>query len=501
MAVRPQPMPDLDWDANRARSLGEGFLQVWTDFLSSLPSRPVTRRTTAREVREAVTFSIPDEPLSDDSLIEHVRSVVDHSMYPGHPGFMGYITGAGTVPGSAADLVAAGLNQNLGGWRLSPAASEIELHLTRWFSGQFGLPPTAGGIVTSGGAMANFVALKAARDHGADWDVRADGVRAGPPMVAYASEEVHAVSDRAVDMLGLGAGSLRKIPVDDSYRMRVDILEARILEDVSAGRRPFAVIASAGTVATGSIDPIPEIADVCDRHGLWLHIDAAYGGPAVLAADLRPLFAGIERAHSVAFDPHKWLYTPHSGGCIVVRDLQYLADAFDIEPSYIHEDKGRTQTGLDLARLGPQFSRGFQAFKIWVSLLAHGKDAYARRISHDAELARYMAELARDRPEFEVMAPVPLSICCFRFVPTDLPDGDSREPYLSRLNERLMTEIWLDGRVFVSNAVLRGAFVLRACIVNFRTEAEHVETVLDVAREIGERLDRELRPKDLRPPR
>jgi aromatic-L-amino-acid decarboxylase len=387
---------------------------------------------------------------------------------------------------------------NLGGWRHTPSGTEIELQLIRWFAEQFGLPETAGGYLTSGGAMANFIALKTARDHQATWDIRAEGVSAGPPLVLYASEEVHVTTDREADMLGLGAGAVRKIPVDDQYRMRVDLLRESIAKDVADGKLPFAVVATAGTVATGSIDPLPEIADICAEHGLWMHVDGAYGGPAILAEDLKPMFAGIERADSIAFDPHKWMYTPHSGGCIVVRDFANLGRAFTAHAGYVHEDKERTGHGVDLGMMGPQFSRGFQALKVWVSLLAHGRRAYAARISHDAELARYMAARVEEREELELSAPVVLSICCFRYVPPDLPDGPGREEYLDVLNERTMTEIHLDGRAFCSNAILGGRFVLRACIVNFRTEAEDIDATLDVAVELGQKLDAELRPEALK---
>jgi glutamate/tyrosine decarboxylase-like PLP-dependent enzyme len=210
---------------------------------------------------------------------------------------------------------------------------------------------------------------------------------------------------------------------------------------------PFAVVASAGTVATGVVDPLSEIADLCAEQELWMHVDGAYGGPALLADDLRPSFAGIERTDSVAFDPHKWLYTPLAGGCVVVRRMADLAESFDADASYIVQDKEYTQHGLDLGRHGPQFSRSFWALKVWVSLLAHGRRAYARRISHDAALARYLGARAEERPEFELAAPVGLSICCFRYVPRICPEGAGRDEYLDDLNHRLMTEIQLDGRV------------------------------------------------------
>jgi len=293
---------------------------------------------------------------------------------------------------------------------------------------------------------------------------------------------------------------VRKVAVDEGLRMRVDALADAIARDRAAGARPLAVVATAGTVATGAIDPLPEIADVCEREGLWLHVDAAYGGPAVLADDLRPLFAGIDRAHSIAFDPHKWLYTQHSGGCVIVRDLFWLVDSFGAAPSYVHEDKERTRHGLDLAMFGPQFSRGFQSLKVWLSLLAHGRRAYGERISHDAALARYLGAVIEAREDFQLACPVGLSITCFRFVPPDLPAGpvEERERYLDRLNERVMTEVQLDGRVYYSNAVLGGRFVLRSCLVNFRTEAEDMDAVVEVTAEIGAKLDQEIRPESLR---
>jgi glutamate/tyrosine decarboxylase-like PLP-dependent enzyme len=501
MIERPDPLPDLDWDPKRARAFADRTVDLWEELLQRLPDLPVARRWTAEQVREALAVPVPDEPMPEDELFAYLRSMVfDWSPYLGHPRFMAYVSGAGTVPGAAADLLAAGLNMNSGGWMLSPSATEIEMALTRWFAGEvFGFPEGSGGLIVSGGAMANFIGLKAARDHRAGWNVRTDGVAAGPQLVLYLSTETHVVSDRAADMLGVGQNNVRHIPVDDGYRIRVGALRDQIARDRDAGLRPFAVVGTAGTVSTGAVDPLAELADLCAEEELWFHVDAAYGGPAMLADDLRPAFRGIERADSIAFDPHKWLYTPHSGGCVLVRDLRLLRESFDADASYVHQDKEHTRHGLDLGRHGPQFSRGFWALKVWISLLAHGRDAYARRISHDARLARYLAARVVERPEFELSAPVGLSICCFRFVPPDLPpeQEDAREAYLSALNTRLMTEIQLDGRAFCSNAVLEGSFVLRACVVNFRTEAEDMDALLDVAAEIGGRLDAELRPTAL----
>ena len=498
--MKPEPVPDLDWEPKRARELGEAALDIWEELLERIRELPVSRYEGVDAVREAVALDVPEEPMPVEDLVGYLRSVVlDHSMYPGHPGFMAYVSGAGTVPGVAADLVAAGLNQNVGGWRLSPAASEIEHHLTRWFAERFGLPEGSGGLIVSGGAMACFIGLKLARDRKAGWNVRTEGLLAGPPLRIYASSETHSVNYRAADMMGLGRAAVRSLPVDEGYRLRVDEMRRAIEEDLAAGVRPIAVVGSVGTVATGAVDPLEEIADLAEEFGLWFHVDGAYGGPAVLAEELRPLLVGVERADSIAFDPHKWLYTPHSGGCILVRDFEDLPRSFSIAEysAYVHEDKEATGTGVDGINLSPQFSRSFWALKVWVSLLAHGTKAYGRRIAHDVELSKYLHRRAEERPEFEPMAPTTLSICCFRYVPPDLPDGPGREEYLDALNERLMTAIQMDGRVYPSNAVLNGRFVLRSCIVNFRTEAEEIDLLLDVAAELGSKLDGELRPAGL----
>lgn len=493
----PAPVRDLDWDASRARELGERVMEIWLELLDRLPQLPVARPHTAAEVRAAVALPVPADPLPLDDLVAHLREVTfEWSMYPGHPGFLAYILGSGTVPAAPAELLAAALDQNLGGWRLSPAATEIELHLMRWFAESFGLPPGSGGIMTSGGAMAAFVALKTARDARCGWDNRERGLLAGPRLAMYGSTEAHVVNERATDMLGLGRQGFRQIPVDAEFRMRADALEEAILADLAGGVRPVAVVATAGTTATGAIDPLEEIAEICAAHGLWFHVDGAYGAIAALVPSLERLFRGMERADSIAFDPHKWLYVPPSAGAVVLRDSRLLVEAFDVHPSYVHEDKARTMRGADLMESGPQFSRGFRSLKVWVSLLAHGWSAYERRIEHDVALTLYLHRRVLERPEFEPVGPEPrLSIACFRYVPPGLPEDADRDAYLDRLNERLMTEMQLDGRVFPSNAVLDGRFVLRICIVNFRTEASDLDLLLDVAAELGARLDAEMRER------
>jgi glutamate/tyrosine decarboxylase-like PLP-dependent enzyme len=485
MADRPAPVTDLAWSPAQARELGEGVLDLWTELLERLPDELVTRERAPVETTAALAQPVPEEPMPTADLLAHLRELTfEQSLHMGHPAYFAYITGAGTVPGAAAEFLAAGLNQCLGGYRLGPGAAEIELHLTRWLASRFGLPEGSGGMIMTGGAMANFVGLKCARDQRLGVEVRERGVASAGPVAIYASEEAHVVIRRAADMLGLGAGCVRTIAVDAEQRMRADALEEALTRDVADGVLPLVVSATAGTTTTGSIDPLPRLAELAREHGAWLHVDAAYGGAVVLSDTLRPLLAGTEHADSIAVDPHKWMYTPQSAGCVLMRDFGHLSRSFHADASYIWLDEAVRQ-GIDFAMHGPQFSRGFAALKVWVSLLAHGRAAYARRIEHDIALAAYLGELVEERPEWELMCPARLSICCFRHRPQGWTGSEEE---LDRHNERLMTAIHADGRVYCSNAVIDGRFGLRACIVNFRTEAEDVERLLDVAEALAQSL-------------
>jgi aromatic-L-amino-acid decarboxylase len=483
--IRPEPVPDLDWGAGRARELTGAMLDLWCELLDRMGELPVSRPLDEAGVARAAALPVPEQPLSVPELADLLRPLVlEHSTLCGHPGFMAYVSGSGTVPGAAADLLAAAFNPNVGGWSLSPAATELELHLMRWLAGRFGLPAGAGGLMTSGGAASNLTALKAARDARTEGDVRRDGV-GGLRLSLYASAEAHATIAEAADMLGLGERAVRAIATDDGYRMRIDDLRRAVADDLAAGMHPFAVVATAGTTATGAIDPLPEVADLCAEHDLWLHVDAAYGGAAALAPELRPLLRGIERADSIAFDPHKWLYTPQSSACLLVRDPRDLLRSYSIDAAYVRDDASLSGRGTNIGELGPQWSRAFLALKVWLSLAAHGTEAYGRRIAHDVALARYLDGRVREHPDLEPMCPVTLSIACFRYAPA----AAALDPAaLDALNERLMVAIRRDGRAFPSNAELGGRYCLRACLVNHRTEARDIDALVDAAVELGAEL-------------
>jgi aromatic-L-amino-acid decarboxylase len=483
--ARPSPVADLDWSPKDAAALGHGAVDVWEQFLEALPDLPVHRGFSSQEVAAGVAWDVPDSPDSTEKLLADTRSLMlDWSMYPGNGGFFGYVSGSGTVPGAAADLLAAGLNNNAGGWRLGPGLTELELRLLRWFADRLGLPGTSGGYLTSGGSAANHDALTVARDVKAGWDVRAKGMGAGPRLTAYAPSTVHDTIQRGADMIGMGYESVRAIEVDAFDRVDVAAMRAAIEADVAAGLRPICVIGTSGTVGTGAIDDLDAIADLAAEFDLWFHVDGAVGAVGALFDGLRDRFAGIERADSVSLDPHKWLYVPIACGMLLVRDDANLLHAFHVDPSYLFEDKDRTSSGVDTHVRSPFFTRPGTALKLWWSLRAHGWDAYERRLAHDCELAKYLHDLAEAHPRLEATNKPELMISTFRYVPS----VEATEAEVDDLNQRIMEKLQYSGSVYPSNAFVGGRFVLRACIVNHRSEAHHIESLVDLAVSFGDEL-------------
>lgn len=501
---RPGTYDALAWSPERGRAFAEQVLEVWADYLAAIPTLPVGRADPRATVRRAVLRPVPDEPLADEEIIANLHALaLEQSLQPGHGGFMAYITGAGTVPGAPAALLAAGLNQNLGGSLLSPAATEIETHLLDWFAARFGLPEGSSGAFVAGGATANFMALAAARAALAGWDVRTDGVAGGPPLAVYASEDCHDTIDRAADLLGIGTAGVRRIPTDEALRMRPDALARALAEDTAAGVRPLCVVATAGTTEFGAIDPVDELAELAAAAGCWLHVDAAYGGPAAMVPDLAAPFAGIERADSITCDPHKWLNMPISSSVVLFRNADRHHATFTLETDYTRFDADTADGLLMRYQWTPQFSRPFDPLPLWVSLLAHGWQAFAGRIRHDLELAAWLHHLVCAHDELVPTISPQLAIVAFRYVPADLAAGgdpardEAAAGYLDDLNDRIVTTLQRGGRVFPSNAAYRGRSVIRACIMSYRTEADHLEALVEEVVRVGATLDAARRPAGL----
>jgi glutamate/tyrosine decarboxylase-like PLP-dependent enzyme len=401
---------------------------------------------------------------------------------------MGYITSSPAPIGMLGDLLASAVNANVGAWRLAPAATEIEAQTVRWIAELIGYPTDCGGLLVSGGNMANFIGFLAARAVRAK-DVRTAGVR-GSALRVYVSSETHTWVQKAADLFGLGTDAIRWIPADTDQRMDVVALERQIVADRDEGAVPLLVVGTAGTVSTGAVDPLAEIAAICRRHNVWFHVDGAYGAIAArlpgAPADLRAL----HDADSVAVDPHKWLYAPLEAGCALVRRPADLLRAFSYHPPYYHFDQDVT----NYFDWGPQNSRGFRALKVWLALQQVGSSGYLQMIGDDTRLSQHLHTLVKQHPDFEPLTQR-LSITTFRYVPGDRqwPQTVEAEAYLWRLNQELLTRVERSGEAFLSQAMVNGHFALRACIVNFRTSLTDIEALLPMLARHGQDVDRTLR--------
>jgi glutamate/tyrosine decarboxylase-like PLP-dependent enzyme len=416
----------------------------------------------------------------------------EHSLFNAHPRFFGYITSPPAPIGILGDFLAAGLNANVGAWTLSPAATEIEAQTVRWIASLIGYPDNCGGLLVSGGNMANIVCFLAARAAKAGWNVRERGVAgdAGRRLRVYGSAETHTWIQKAADICGLGTESIRWIQTDATLRMDVSALRRQIEADRAAGDVPCLVVGTAGSVSTGAIDPLLEIGAVCRDYDVWFHVDGAYGGfAAALPGAPRDLTA-LASADSVAVDPHKWLYAPLEAGCVLVRQPELLREAFAYHPPYYHFDEHAT----NYVDYGPQNSRGFRALKVWLALQQAGAAGYRSMMADDIRLSRTMADVVRSRRDLELVTQE-LSITTFRCVPPELRSqlGDPDvERHLDALNRAVLDRLQRGGDAFVSHAVVNGRFVLRACIVNFHTTQGDVEATVELAARLGREIHDQL---------
>ena len=479
-------MAPLEMTADEFRALGRNLVDNLAGFLASTRGRPVTPAESSDQVRAALkaTRPLPEDGTSASVLLQWAADLLfDHSLFNGHPRFYGYITSSAAPIGMLAELLAAAVNANVGAWKLSPIATEIEAQTVRWLAQFIGYPADCGGLLLSGGNMANVTCFLAARAARAGWDVRKQGVAAGPPLLIYASKETHTWIQKATDITGLGTDAIRWIGVDKWRRMDLAALEVQYRRDLEEGYRPFLVVGTAGTVSTGAVDPLPDLAAFCQERQLWFHVDGAYGAFAAGIKEAPADLMGLTAADSVAVDPHKWLYAPLEAGCALVRDHAALRNAFSYHPPYYSFDVEAT----NYYDLGPQNSRGFRALKIWLALQQAGAAAYRQMIGEDVALARHLYELTAEHPELEALSHN-LSITTLRYVPLELRasvGSEQTEAYLNRLNQLLLTYFENSGEAFCSNALIEGKSALRFCIVNFRTSTGDIEAVPPLVARLG----------------
>jgi aromatic-L-amino-acid decarboxylase len=487
----------LEMDPEEFRDLGYRMIDRITEFLRSLPAKAVAPNESATSIRELISLPFPNEGQPARPLLEHAFDLLaDHSTFNSHPRFWGYITGSPAPIGALADLIAAALNPNLGKWILSPMGTEIEGQTVRWIAQMLGYPTDCGGILVSGGSMANFVGFLAARRAKAPWPVRTSGaIDAGRGRLrVYTSAETHLWVQKAADLFGLGTDSIRWISTDEQFRMDPVALRKSIEKDLQCGDLPFLVVGTAGSVSTGAVDPLLELSAICKEYGLWFHVDGAYGGFAAVLPEASADLKGLKEADSVAVDPHKWLYAPLEVGCALVRDPKALHDTFSYRPQYYHLVEDPAEKAINYYEYGPQNARGFRALKVWLGLRQAGREGYIRMIGDNIRLAQSLYEMVNERPELEALSNS-LSITTFRYVPLDLKGSADAEPYLNQLNSELLTRLQVGGEVFLSNATLRGKFALRTCIVNFRTSIDDIGALPELVIRLGATIDSSLRPR------
>ena len=505
----------LDVSAEELRELARLFGGLAEEYISEPEAMPVFPDTSAERISELFARELPSEPAGLDTIARECSEVLRHSRQNGHPRMFGYVASPAAPAGAYAALLASALNSNVTSWRSAPSATTLERTVVRWLAEMIGyagagLNETCGGLLTSGGSMANLNALFVAHrsrarellkndgdSEGARNPSRAGLWGAGAPMTLYASDQVHLSIPKAADVLGLGRDNLRVVPSDSDFKIDVRALLQMLDADAARGLRPFCVVASAGTVSTGAVDPLAELARVARERSLWFHVDGAYGALAASAATKRALFEGLEEADSVSLDPHKWLYTPLDCGCLLYREPARAREAFaGTEEGYIKIFEQSEEEAHAFWDYGVELSRPFRALKVWAILSYYGARRVSASIAEDCALAAYMAERVKESEEFEPLAPVTLGICCFRYVPKGLRDelekaggAEERERLNARLDElnaRVMRRVQRGGQAYVSNAMLRGRFALRASITNFRTTRRDIDLTLDAVRRAAE---------------
>jgi glutamate/tyrosine decarboxylase-like PLP-dependent enzyme len=472
-----------DWE--RLRELGKTMVDEMIDHLRTVRDRPVWQQI-PEEIARSFQTPVPRSPQPLEDVYAHFKNAV--LPYPTgnvHPRFWGWVMGNGTVTGMLAEMLAAGFNPNQGG--LAQAGNLVEQQVISWCKEMFSFPAGASGLLVSGGSMANLVGLTVARNARAGYDVRAEGLGGAPhPLRFYASTEAHSSIQKAIELLGLGHKSLHLVDVGPNLAIRTDVLKKAIRDDRTRGFLPICVIGCAGTVNTGATDPLDELADICRDQNLWFHVDGAFGALAALSPEIRHIVSGMERADSLAFDLHKWMYLPYEVGCTLVRDAEAHRQSFAMAPHYLeHTTRGIAAGDMWFSDYGVQLSRGFRALKVWMSIKENGIEKIGRLVLQNVKQARYLQSLVAATPALELVADVPLNIVCLRYRGS-LTDGAA----IDALNKELLLRLHEGGVVAPSYTVIDGKYALRVCITNHRSKREDLDILLREILRLGKSLEK-----------
>jgi len=479
--TKEESLDPKDWQL--MRDLGHRMVDDMLTYLETVRDRHVWQPI-PREVKEYFNQPLPMEAQGAElTYRDFLKYVLPHPMGNIHPRFWGWVIGTGTPLGMLADMLAAGINPNLGG--ADHVANYVESQVLGWCKEMLGYPAEASGLLVSGGSMANLVGLTVARNTKAEFDLRREGIYGSTrKMTLYGSSETHSSVQKAVELLGLGSNAFRQIRVDKNFQIDLSELDTAIARDRQADCQPFCVVGNAGTVNTGAIDDLEALAHICDREKLWFHVDGAFGGLAALSPELRHLVSGMGKADSLAFDLHKWMYMPYEVGCALVRQEEAHRKAFALMADYLtHSDRGLAGGKIWFSDYGVQLSRGFRALKVWMSIKEHGVQKYGKMIKQNVDQANYLAKLVEDSPYLQLLAPVPLNIVCFRFIADQLDEN-----VLNQLNKELLIQLHESGVAAPSYTLIEGRYALRVAITNHRSRRQDFEVLVDEVVRLGNNL-------------
>ena len=470
------------------RRLGQAVTKIIAEYAGTLDKRPVTSEATPADLEKLFDEPLPEAGISVEEILgRFTRDIAPHAMQVPSPRYYGQFNPTPLPIGVWADALCSALNQNAGAWRNGPTSAIVEARVLRWLCRLIGYGPTSFGTLASGGSEANLIALKCARDR-VDGRFINQGVRAASDqLVIYASEQCHYSVEKSADILGLGREALRKIPTDHRFHIQTNALRAEIERDRKEGRIACCIVGVAGATSTGVIDPLIELAEIARETGCWFHVDAAYGGALAFSGKHKQRLQGIERADSITFDPHKWLFVPFACGATLVRDGgRVLRDAFDITPEYLSEDRGGADVEFDFFRYGQMGTRRFNSLKLWMALKFMGVQGYAEIIEGHIDLTNYLASCIDQLPDFQRLGEVETAVCCLRFLPPALRDAPG--PEQDRMQQRLQQRIERGGEAWLTTTVLHGRRALRVNINSFLTERHHIDDLVELLQREAARL-------------
>ena len=481
---------NLDFSDQEFKKLLNRTGEIIIGWKKRLKGDRIYQNHTPQDIRAIFDEPLPENSTDAEALLSTIETdVFNHSNFNPSPNYYGYITGGGNQVSILAETLKSALNQNNLKWHSAPANSEIEKISIKWICEFIGYPSDAGGVYVSGGSVANLLNIAVMRKMKCGLDVANDGMYNAKPITVYASEQGHSSIDKAMDILGLGKKYLRKIPVTDD--MCVDVLEMKIQieQDLANGLLPIGIIGIAGSTNTGAVDDLNALADLAEEKDLWFMVDAAYGGPAAGTAIAKDLFKGMERADSLLVNPHKWLYVPFEVSCVLVKNKAHLSETFSMIPDYLKStsDDGRE----DLMEFNLQLTKDFKALKVWMTFKAYGAENLRKAISNDIETVRYLTQLVYESNDFEMLAPAPLSIACFRYL-SNQPDIQQDEKQLDVLNTRILEAIEADGRIFFAGTKIQNKVSLRVSCTNHRRTKADIDFLMLILRELGQKAVNEL---------